>query len=68
LAKAQIDLAAVAAALEWEYPDTNEGRMVRIALLQDQLLVRAKLGLILLLAAIGAVLLIVCVNLAQSER
>jgi predicted permease len=65
MATAQNDLSAVAAALEREYPDTNEGRMVRVSPLQDQLLGRAKLGLILLLAAIGAVLLIVCVNLAN---
>ena len=65
MAKAQNDLSAVAAALEREYPDTNQGRMVRVAPLQDQLLGRAKLGLILLLAAIGAVLLIVCVSLTN---
>lgn len=65
VAQAQSNLSSVAAQLEREYPDTNLGRGAQVTSLKDQLLGRAKIALILLLGAIGAVLLITCANLAN---
>ncbi|HEX4810711.1 MAG TPA: ADOP family duplicated permease, partial [Bryobacteraceae bacterium] len=64
-AQSESDLSSVAAQLEQLYPETSVGRTVRVFSLKDQLLGRAKTALILLLGAIGAVLLITCVNLAN---
>lgn len=65
LASAQGDLSAIAGQLEHEYPNTNTGRAVRVVPLKSKLLGRSNVGLILLLAAIAAVLLLVCLNLAN---
>ncbi len=65
LSQAQADLASVAAQLEREYPDTNTGRTIRLVPLKEEILGRSKAALTLLLAAIGAILAIICANLAH---
>jgi putative ABC transport system permease protein len=65
--EAQADLSAVAAALEAEYPDTNTGWGVSVRPLDDVLVGEARPQLLILLASVGLVLLIACVNVAQMS-
>ena len=60
----QADLSVVAAALEREYPDSNEGRGVIATRLQDELVGDVRLTLYLLWGVVGVVLLIACANTA----
>jgi putative ABC transport system permease protein len=59
------ELARIASALEHEYPNTNSGVGVRTARLADQLVSSIRLTLIALLGAVGCLLLIACVNVAN---
>jgi putative ABC transport system permease protein len=63
--QAQADLSAVAAALEAEYPGTNTGWGALVRPLDDVLLAPVRPQLLILLASVGLVLLIACVNVAQ---
>jgi putative ABC transport system permease protein len=63
--QAQADLSSVAAALEAEYPDSNSGWGASVRRLDDVLLEEARPQLLILLASVGLVLLIACVNVAQ---
>jgi putative ABC transport system permease protein len=65
--EAQADLSAVAAALEAEYPVTNAGWGASVRPLDDVLLGEARPQLLILLASVGLVLLIACVNVAQMS-
>lgn len=65
--QARADLSAVAAALEAEYPNTNTGWDVLVRPLDDVLLGEARPQLLILLASVGLVLLIACVNVAQMS-
>jgi putative ABC transport system permease protein len=65
--EAQADLSAVAAALEAEYPSTNTGWGASVQPLDDVLLGEARPQLLMLLASVGLVLLIACVNVAQMS-
>ncbi|NIO31559.1 MAG: FtsX-like permease family protein [Gemmatimonadetes bacterium] len=65
--EAQADLSAVAAALEAEYPGTNTGWGAAVRPLDDVLLGEARPQLLILLASVGLVLLIACVNVAQMS-
>jgi len=65
--EAQADLSAVAAALEAEYPDTNTGWGASVRPLDDVLLGATRPQLLILLASVGLVLLIACVNVAQMS-
>jgi len=65
--QAQADLSAVAAALEAEYPDSNSGWGASVWALDDVLVGEARPQLLILLASVGLVLLIACVNVAQMS-
>jgi predicted permease len=65
--QARADLSAVAAALEAEYPDSNTGWGALVRPLDDVLLGEARPQLLILLASVGLVLLIACVNVAQMS-
>ena len=59
------ELQRIAGALEHEYPNTNSGVGVRTALLADQLVSSIRPTLLALLGAVGCLLLIACVNVAN---
>ncbi len=63
--QAHQDLAGIAAELERSYPDTNRDRRVWLVPLRDQLTGASRLALWALAGAVGMVLLIACVNLAN---
>lgn len=65
LDQAGSDMAAIAKQLEREYPDTNSRLGAVVIPLHDQFVGNLRLGLIVLLAAVGGVLLIACANLAN---
>lgn len=64
LETAQTELNGIAARLAQQYPDSNEGRGVSVARLQDQMVGDVRLTLYLMWAAVGVVLLIACANTA----
>lgn len=66
LEQARMQMQSVAARIEHDYPDSNKGWSVTINRYQDQLVnTDLRQSLLVLLAAVGAVLLIGCVNLAN---
>jgi len=65
LEQARGDLAAVAASIERQYPDSNRGRGVKVTPMRQALLGDVQPSLVVLLAAVGVVLLIVCANLSN---
>lgn len=66
LASARTELAAIAAALAEEHPDANRGWTVTVRSTHEELLGdMARQAALILLAAVGLVLLMVCVNLAN---
>jgi putative ABC transport system permease protein len=64
LESAETELATIAARLAQQYPDSNKGRGVSVARLQDQLVGDVRLMLYLMWGAVGVVLLIACANTA----
>jgi putative ABC transport system permease protein len=65
LQEAQADLGAIAARLEAAYPAKNAGWNAELVALSDAIAGSARRPLILLLASVGFVLLIACVNVAN---
>ena len=65
LEAADRELKTIAAALEREYPNTNSAVGVRAELLADRLVADIRLTLLVLLGAVGFLLLIACVNVAN---
>jgi putative ABC transport system permease protein len=65
LAEAQADLDVIAANLSTQYPDTNRGLSVRLVTALDEVTGGVAQGLALLCAAVGALLLVGCVNVAS---
>jgi predicted permease len=59
------ELQVIAAALEKEYPNTNTSVSVRAELLADRLVADVRLTLLALFGAVGFLLLIACVNVAN---
>lgn len=62
---AQREMDAIASALESEYPQSNAARGVNVEPLEEALFGPIRPALLLLLAAVGVVLLIACVNAAN---
>jgi putative ABC transport system permease protein len=62
--QAQAQLAPIAERLEQQYPNTNSGRRVEVARLQDFITANARPTLFILFAAVGVVLMIACANVA----
>jgi len=65
LSSSQRELEAIAESLGREYPDESANRSVRVAPQLDALVGDTSKSLLVLLAAVGCVLLIACVNLAN---
>jgi putative ABC transport system permease protein len=59
------ELAAIAAALEHEYPATNTAVTTHVELLSNRLVTNVRLTLLALFGAVGCLLLIACVNVAS---
>ncbi len=62
---AAADMDRIAAALEAEYPDSNTNVGAVVVPLEDHYMGDVRSGFLLLLAAVGAVLLIACANIAN---
>jgi putative ABC transport system permease protein len=67
LARAEEEMTAIAARLERTYPDTNTKMGVRLEGFHDSMALEARTPLLMLLAAVGFLFLIVCVNLANLQ-
>ena len=63
--QAQQELVAITARLAQEYPDVNRGLSANVVALHDQAVGRVRPALVLLLAGVGFVLLMACVNVAN---
>ena len=64
-AGAAADMDRIAAALEAEYPESNTNVGALVVPLEDHYMGDVRSGFLLLLAAVGAVLLIACANIAN---
>ncbi len=65
LEAAQVDLNAIASRAAQAYPDTNSGWDPRLQSLQEGLVGDVRLAIVTLATAVGFVLLIACVNMAN---
>jgi putative ABC transport system permease protein len=65
LAQARAELDGIGKRLEQEYPATNRGHGAWVAPMQEHFVEPVRNGLLLLLGAVGFVLLIACVNIAN---
>lgn len=65
LAQARADMDAIAHSLAATYPDTDKNQSIRVAPLKQVMVRDIRPFLIVLLAAVGFVLLIACVNVAN---
>ena len=63
--RAQAELSAVAARMEKEFPDSNQGFGAYVVSLHQQVVGRVSTALWVLLGAVGFVLLIACANVAN---
>jgi putative ABC transport system permease protein len=63
--QARSEMTTIAAGLEQKYPDTNTQMGVGVGPLKDWIVADVEFSLIVLLAAVGFVLLIACVNVAN---
>ena len=65
LSGAQAELSGIAAGLQEEYPESNRARGIYVESLTQASVGDARLGLLVLLGAVGMVLLIACANVAN---
>src|SRR5690606_9943402 len=65
LTRAQNEMTSIAAALEEEYPDANEGMGVFVEPLHETIVGDVRPALLVLLGAVAFVLLIACANVAN---
>ena len=65
LEQARSDIATIAARLAKEYPENDSNVSSLVDRMQDQIVQNARPVLLILVAAVGAVLLIACVNVAN---
>lgn len=65
LDQAGMEIRSVAAGLEANYPDTNEGWTTRVVPFEQVVVGEARTGLLVLLGAVGLLLLIATVNVAN---
>ncbi len=63
--QATTEMEGISTRLSRDYPESDEGRGVRVISLHDQAVQGARLALLVLFAAVGLVLLIACVNVAN---
>jgi len=65
LRQAQAEMDGIAARLEEEYPGSNRARGIHLRSLTEHTVADARVGLYVLLGAVGMVLLIACANVAN---
>ncbi len=65
LEAARVDMDRVGANLESTYPETNEGHGANVVSLREEIVGPARLGLVVVMAAVGFLLLIACTNVAN---
>ena len=65
LEKARADMETLSQRLAHQYPNTNTGVIAKVVSLQEQLVKKVKPALLVLFAAVGFLLLIACVNVAN---
>jgi predicted permease len=63
--QARQEISSIVARLEQQYPDVNRGLKANVLALHDQAVGRVRPALVLLLAGVGFVLLMACVNVAN---
>jgi putative ABC transport system permease protein len=65
LEEAQAEATEIALQLEREYPEVNASAGLNLVRLRDDMVADARVALLVLLAAVGVVLLVACVNVAN---
>jgi putative ABC transport system permease protein len=67
IARAEAEMRTIAARLEQQYPDANDGQGVSLVSAQEDLVGNMRRTLLVLLGAVGFVLLVACANVANLQ-